>query len=150
VAAAGHRVERFLVQRMVPEGVELLLGVVHDPLFGPVVACGAGGTATELLKDVAVRLTPLTAADAAEMVRSLATFPLLDCYRGAPAADVAALEDVLVRLGALVEAHPEIAELDCNPVRVLTEGAVVVDARVRLEAVAPRPPLGARGATPTA
>jgi acetyl coenzyme A synthetase (ADP forming)-like protein len=150
VAAAGHRVERFLVQRMVPDGVELLLGVVHDPLFGPVVACGAGGTATELLKDVAVRLTPLTAADAAEMVRSLATFPLLDGYRGAPAADVAALEDVLVRLGALVEAHPEIAELDCNPVRVLTEGAVVVDARVRLEAVVPRPPLGARGAAPTA
>jgi acyl-CoA synthetase (NDP forming) len=131
---------------MVPEGVELLLGVVHDPLFGPVVACGAGGTATELLKDVAVRLTPLTAADAAEMVRSLATFPLLDGYRGAPPADVAALEDVLVRLGALVEAHPEIAELDCNPVRVLTEGAVVVDARVRLESVAPRPPLGARRA----
>ena len=144
VAAAGHVVQGFLVQRMVSTGVEMLVGVVHDPVFGPVVACGAGGTAVELLKDVAVRITPLTDVDASEMVRSLATFPLLDGYRGAPRADVAALEDVLLRVSALVEAHPEIAEMDLNPVMVLPRGAVVVDARIRLEAPAPRVPLSAR------
>jgi acetate---CoA ligase (ADP-forming) len=144
VAAAGHTLERFLVQRMVGDGVELLVGVVNDASFGPVVACGAGGTAVELLKDVAVRITPLTDRDAAEMVRSLATFPLLDGYRGAPKADVAALEDLLLRVSALVEAHPQVAELDCNPVKALSQGAVVVDARVRVEPAAPRLPLAAR------
>jgi acetate---CoA ligase (ADP-forming) len=144
VAAEGYTVDGFLIQRMVGEGVELLVGVVHDASFGPVVACGAGGTAVELLKDVAVRITPLTDADAAEMVRSLATYPLLDGYRGAPRADVAALEDLLLRVSALVEAHPEIAELDCNPVKVLPEGVVVVDARVLVEAATPPLPLAAR------
>jgi acetate---CoA ligase (ADP-forming) len=146
VAAAGHQVERFLVQRMVPAGVEMLVGVVHDPSFGPVVACGAGGTAVELLRDVQVRITPLTDADASAMVRSLVTFPLLDGYRGAPPTDVPALEDLLLRVGALVEAHPEVAELDLNPVMVRPrgEGAVVVDARVRVEAAPPPLPLAAR------
>ena len=144
VAAEGYPVEGFLVQRMVPDGVELLVGVVHDPSFGPVIACGTGGTAVELLKDVAVRITPLTDRDATEMVRSLATFPLLDGYRGAPRVDVAALEGLLLRVSALVEAHPEIAELDCNPVKVLADGAVVVDARVRVEAATPPLPLAAR------
>jgi acetate---CoA ligase (ADP-forming) len=144
VAAAGHNVERFLVQRMVGQGVELLVGVVHDASFGPVVACGAGGTAVELLKDVAVRITPLTDRDAAEMVRSLQTFPLLDGYRGAPKADVSALQELLLRVSALVEAHPQVAELDCNPVKVLPRGVVVVDARVRVEAATPRLPLAAR------
>jgi acetyl coenzyme A synthetase (ADP forming)-like protein len=144
VAAAGYAVEGFLVQRMVPDGVELLVGVVLDPSFGPVIACGAGGTAVELLKDVAVRLTPLTDRDAAEMVRSLATFPLLDGYRGAAKTDIAALEELLLRVGALVEAHPQVAELDLNPVRALADGVVVVDARVRVEAASPPPPLSAR------
>jgi acetyl coenzyme A synthetase (ADP forming)-like protein len=144
VAAAGYTVEGFLVQRMVPEGVELLVGVVHDASFGPVVACGAGGTAVELLKDVAVRLTPLTDRDAAEMVRSLATYPLLDGYRGAPKADVAALEQLLLRVAALVDAHPEVAELDLNPVRALVDGVAVVDARLRVQEASPPPPLAAR------
>jgi acyl-CoA synthetase (NDP forming) len=129
---------------MVGGGVEMLVGVVHDASFGPVLACGAGGTAAELLKDVAVRITPLTDLDAAEMVRSLATFPLLEGYRGAPKADVAALEDLLLRVSAMVEAHPEIAELDCNPVTVLPDGAVVVDARIRIEPAGLQLPLAAR------
>jgi acyl-CoA synthetase (NDP forming) len=146
VAAAGHTVERFLVQRMVGDGVELLVGVVNDASFGPVLACGGGGTAVELRGDVAVRITPLTDRDAAEMVRSLATFPLLDGYRGAPKADVAALEELLLRVSALVEAHPAVAELDCNPVKVLPQGngVVVVDARVRVEPATPPLPLAAR------
>lgn len=144
VRAAGHEVESFVVQQMVEQGVEMLVGVVHDQSFGPVVACGAGGVAVELLKDVQVRITPLTDRDARDMVRGLATYPLLEGYRGAPRVDAAAVEDVLLRVGALVEDHPEVAEMDCNPVMVLPDSAVVVDARVRVEAVAPGPPLSAR------
>ncbi len=143
IEAQGLSIEAFIVQPMV-EGVEMLVGVVHDPLFGPVVACGAGGTAVELVRDVAVRITPLSDLDAAEMVRSLATFPLLDGYRGAPKPDVSALEDVLLRVGAMVEAHPEIGEMDLNPVMVQEHGAVVVDARIRAEAPPQPRPLAAR------
>jgi acetyl coenzyme A synthetase (ADP forming)-like protein len=144
IESTGHRLDRFLVQRIVPGGVEMLIGVVHDPLFGPVVACGAGGVAVELVKDVAVRISPLTDLDAREMLRSLRTFPLLQGYRGSPASDVAALEDVLLRVSVMVDAHPAIAEMDCNPVVALPEGAVIVDARVRVEAPKPARPLSAR------
>ena len=146
VRGTGREVEGYLVQRIVPGGIEMLVGVVHDATFGPVVACGAGGTSAELMKDVAVRITPLTDADATEMVRSLATFPLLDGYRGAPKADVPALEDLLLRVSAMVDAHPEIAEMDLNPVKVLERGAVVVDARIRLEQPSPPAGLGVRPA----
>ena len=122
----------------------MIVGVVQDEHFGPVLACGAGGTATELLKDVAVRITPITRAEAEAMVRSLKTFPLLDGYRGAPKGDVPELIDVLLRVSALVEDHPQIAEMDLNPLIVVTEGVVVVDARIRLEQGVTRKPLGAR------
>jgi hypothetical protein len=79
-------------------------------------------------------------------VRSLRTLPLLDGYRGAPKTDVAALEQVLLRLSAMVEAHPEVAELDCNPVLVGPDGAVAVDGRVRLAPAVPRGPWPAVGA----
>jgi acyl-CoA synthetase (NDP forming) len=108
------------------------------------VACGAGGTLVELLKDVSVRLSPLTRRDAAGMLRELRSFPVLEGYRGAPRCDIAALEDVLLRIGALAEDHSQIAELDCNPVVVGPSGAVVVDARVRVAPAPPRRPLGAR------
>jgi acetyl coenzyme A synthetase (ADP forming)-like protein len=142
VTRAGHRLEGFVVQPMAPSGVELIVGVVHDHSFGPVIACGAGGTTAELLQDVAVRITPVSDLEAAEMLRSLKTFPLLDGYRGAARCDVAAIEDVLLRVSTLVEAHPEIAELDCNPLIVTADGATIVDARVRVavsEPPAPQP-----------
>jgi acetyl coenzyme A synthetase (ADP forming)-like protein len=144
---AGHTLERFLVQRMVPQGVEMLVGVVHDRVFGPVIALGAGGTAVELLKDVSVRITPLTDIDAQEMVDALATKPLLEGYRGAVPTDVPALIELLLRVSAMVEEHSEIAEMDCNPVMALPEGAVVVDARVRVEPAEPSPPLAAARTT---
>ena len=144
VRAAGHEPTGFMVQRMVEGGVEMLVGVVHDPSFGPVLACGAGGTAVELMKDVSVRITPLTDRDADEMLRELKTFPLLEGYRGSPPADLAAIRDVILRLSALVEDHRQIAETDLNPVKVLPDAAVVVDARVRVQPVAPPPPLSAR------
>jgi acyl-CoA synthetase (NDP forming) len=138
--AAGHEVEGFLVQELVEDGVEMLVGVVCEPVFGPVVACGAGGTTAELLRDVAVRVTPLTQSDPADMLRSLASFPLLEGYRGAPKTDVGALEELIRRVAALADNHPEIAEFECNPVIVTGEGAVVADARARVAAAAPRRP----------
>ena len=89
------------------------------------------------MRDVAVRLTPLSDLDAHEMLRSLRVFPLLDGYRGATRCDVDALEQLLLRVGALVEAHPEVAEMDLNPVVALPDGPVIVDARVRVEAPPP-------------
>jgi acetyl coenzyme A synthetase (ADP forming)-like protein len=140
VQQGGHRLRGFLVQEMAGAGVEMLVGVVHDTSFGPVVACGAGGVQAEILKDVSVRITPLTDRDAHQMIRSLRSLPLLRGFRGMPAADTAALETVLLRVGAMVENHPEIAEMDCNPVIVLAAGATVVDARIRVAEVAHRPP----------
>jgi acetyl coenzyme A synthetase (ADP forming)-like protein len=128
----GHEPTGFLVQPMAPAGVELLLGVVQDPTFGPVIACGAGGVTAELLKDVAVGVAPLTDLDAHDMVRSLRTFPLLDGFRGAAKCDIRAVEDALLRLSAMVERHPQIAELDANPLVAHPGGAVIVDARVRV------------------
>jgi acyl-CoA synthetase (NDP forming) len=142
--AVGREPTGFVVQRMAPIGVEMLVGMVNDPQFGPTIACGAGGTLVELQKDVAVRLSPLTCGAAESMLRDLRTFPLLSGYRGAEPCDVAALQDILLRISALSDDHPNIAELDCNPVVVSASGAVVVDARVRIEPAAPRRPLGAR------
>jgi acetate---CoA ligase (ADP-forming) len=141
VGRAGYELDGLVVQPMAPEGVELLVGVVNDHSFGPVLACGAGGTQAELIKDVSVRITPLTDVDAREMLRSLKTFPLLNGYRGAPCCDVPAIEDVLLRVSAMVERHSEIVELDCNPLIVGPDGAVIVDARVRVETTAPQRPM---------
>jgi acyl-CoA synthetase (NDP forming) len=145
VQRAGHTLEGLIVQPMVPEGVELIVGVVNDRSFGPVLACGAGGTTAELIKDVAVRITPVTDVDAHDMIRSLRTYPLLDGYRGAPRCDVAAIEDVLLRVSAMVEAHPEIAELDLNPLVASPDGAVIVDARVRVETAPVAAPMASLG-----
>jgi acyl-CoA synthetase (NDP forming) len=144
VSAAGHTLEGFVVQEMVGGGVEMLVGVAHDPLFGPVVAVGAGGTTVELLRDVAVRVSPITDLDASEMIRSLSTFPLLDGFRGAPKADVASLEEIVLRVSALADDHTQVAEMDCNPVAVGPTGSVIVDARVRIRRPPPPRPLSAR------
>lgn len=146
LTAAGFPPEGFLVQAMAPAGVELLVGATADPLFGPVIACGAGGRAVELLRDVAVRLAPLTDRDADEMLHQLRTFPLLAGYRGEPPVDVGALHAIVLRISALVDAHPEIVELDCNPVIAHPGGAVVVDARIHVApSAAPKPSPALRG-----
>jgi acyl-CoA synthetase (NDP forming) len=137
---AGVERQGFLVQRMVETGVEMLIGVVEDAVFGSVVACGAGGVQAEVLQDISVRISPLTRRDAQEMLRSLTTFPLLTGYRGSPHVDLEALEDTLLRVSALVDAHHEVAELDLNPVLATGEGTLVVDARVRVESAPPPRP----------
>jgi len=136
----------FLVQELVPDAVEMFVGVTNDVNFGPLLACGAGGALVELLRDVSVKLTPLTDKDAHQLVRSLKTYPLLEGYRGGAVRDVGALEEIILRLSELVEDLPEVDELDLNPVMVLTKGkgAVVVDARVHVTEGAPELPLGAK------
>lgn len=128
-----------LIQPMVRAQLELVAGIVHDERFGSLVMVGLGGIHTELLDDRVFRLVPLTDLDAGEMWRSLRGAPLLTGYRGSPAVDVAAVEDLLLRLGELAEDLPEIAELDLSPVLVGPDGATVVDAKMRLAPVGPEP-----------
>jgi acetate---CoA ligase (ADP-forming) len=139
VARLGRDLTGVLVQRMVPEGVEMLVGATADPLFGPLVVCGSGGVLVDLLGDSAVRLHPVTRADAHDMVNELRAARLLRGYRGAPAADANALCEVIERVSALLDACPEIMELDINPVKVFATGASAVDVRVRVEREQPRP-----------
>lgn len=128
------RIEGVSVQRQAPPGVEVIVGLTTDPQFGPVVMFGLGGVLVEVLQDVAFRVVPLTARDAREMIREVKGFALLQGYRGAPPADLAALESLLLKVSELAQRHPEIAELDLNPVFAYPNGAVAVDARVVLTA----------------
>jgi acyl-CoA synthetase (NDP forming) len=138
LATAGHlhALEGVLVQPMIRGGLEVMVGVTHDPVFGPLIAFGLGGIHVEILGDVCFRVTPLTDRDAAEMVRSIRGYRLLQGYRGHPPADVAAIEDMLLRVSLLVERVPEISELDLNPVFALPpgKGCCIVDARIRIGA----------------
>jgi acetate---CoA ligase (ADP-forming) len=122
----------FLVQEMVGDGVEMVVGVTHDPMFGPLLMAGMGGTLVELLKDVAVRIHPLTDLDVDEMLTSLKGYPLLTGYRGSEPVDVEAFTALLFRVSALVEEVPEIDQLDLNPVFVRRRGVAAVDARAKL------------------
>ena len=140
VRAAAERVGgAVLVQPLVTGGVELLAGLVQDPMFGPLVAFGAGGVYAELIGEAHFRSTPLTDVDALELVRSGKAGRLVAGFRGKPPADEAALTDVLHRLSRLAEAHPELVELDLNPVLGLERGAVAVDARACVARVYGRP-----------
>jgi acetyl coenzyme A synthetase (ADP forming)-like protein len=121
-----------IVQPMVATGVETIVGVTHDPSFGPLVLFGMGGTTAELLGDRTLRILPLTDVDAHDLVRSLRGSPLLFGYRGRPEVDVGALEELLLRVGRLAEDVPEVAEMDLNPVVVTADGAVAVDVKVRV------------------
>ena len=126
--------ESVLVQPMLSGGTEVMVGVTHDPLFGPLIAFGLGGIHVEILGDVRFRITPLTERDANQMVREIKGYRLLQGYRGHPAADVEAIEEVLLRLSRLVEEIPEISELDLNPIFALPpgQGCRIVDARIRV------------------
>jgi acyl-CoA synthetase (NDP forming)/GNAT superfamily N-acetyltransferase len=121
-----------IVQAMAAPGVELVAGLVRDPLFGPVLMTGSGGVLTDLLADRRWRGLPLTDLDAEEMVRSLRCAPLLAGYRGAAPADEPAVLEVLHRIAWLAEAVPEIAELDINPLIAAPTGAFAVDVKLHL------------------
>jgi acyl-CoA synthetase (NDP forming) len=133
----GSSLDGVLVQEMA-FGVEMLLGTLRDPFFGPLVACGVGGTAVELESDVGYRRAPISENEASSLLRSLRGTPRLEGYRGAPLADVAALVDALLRVAALTALSPEVLEMDVNPFVVCGSGARAVDVHLRL--VAPSPP----------
>jgi acyl-CoA synthetase (NDP forming) len=136
----GDRLRGVVVQSMAAPGVEVLAGVVQEPVFGPLVVFGLGGVATDVLADRAIRLAPLTDVDAAELVRAPRAAALLQGYRGQPAVDMAGLEQALIRLAKLASDHPEITEVDLNPVIARPDGLVAVDARVRLQHQPPSDP----------
>lgn len=134
-AQPAARLRGVQIQQMVRGGQEVIVGVKRDPTFGPLVMFGLGGIYVEILADVSFRLAPLTAADAWEMLAEVRSAKLLAGVRGAPPADRAALVDAIVRIGQLAADHPQIAELDLNPLLVLGEGrgVMAVDARMILE-----------------
>lgn len=122
----------WLVQQMVPDGVEMVVRVQQDPTFGPIIATGFGGALVELLGDTSTRISPLTDVDVDDMLLELRGYPLLTGYRGAPRTDVAALRALLLRVATMVESVPEIQSVDLNPVFVRERGITVVDSRIRL------------------
>jgi acetyl coenzyme A synthetase (ADP forming)-like protein len=133
VRAAVERIGApVLVQPMVRGGVELLAGVVEDPVFGPLVAVGPGGIFTELIGEAQFRLAPLTRTDAEDLVLTGKAGRLVRGFRGLPAADAGSLVDLVLRLARLADDIPEVAELDLNPVIALPDRCVAVDARVRV------------------
>jgi acetyl coenzyme A synthetase (ADP forming)-like protein len=142
--ALGPRMGGALVQPMLPPGVETLVGVVQEGSFGPLVLFAMGGVLAELWRDRAFRALPLTDLDARELVRSLRGSPLLFGYRGAPACDAAALEELVLRVAALAQDLPELVELDLNPVIASPAGAVAVDVKARLAPAVRRPELSVR------
>jgi len=123
-----------IVQAMISGGVEVMSGVTHDPLFGPLVAFGLGGVLVEVMADVCFRVAPLSDRDVAEMVRGVRGFRLLEGYRGHAPADVAAIEETLLRVSRLAEEVPEIGEIDLNPIFAFPpgKGCMVADARIRV------------------
>jgi len=137
-AAAERRigVEGYLIEEMAPRGVEVLVGGIVDPVFGPAVVVGIGGVFTEVLDDVAAGICPIRADDALEMIRETKVSRLLRGVRGQPAADVDALVQVLLALGGprgiMMDPSRRIREIDLNPVIVSPHGAVAVDARIIL------------------
>jgi acetyl coenzyme A synthetase (ADP forming)-like protein len=136
-ATLGDTLERVLVQPMVTGGVEMAIGGVNDPAFGPVVMCGTGGVLIDLLDDTAFAMCPLGEAGATALVERLKGRVRLRGFRGAPAGDEGALRRLLVRASQMLHACPEIREMDLNPVMVLTAGAIVADARILLAAPMP-------------
>ncbi|MBM4254832.1 MAG: hypothetical protein FJ147_02930 [Deltaproteobacteria bacterium] len=139
------------VQPMAKSGVEVIVGLTTDPQFGPVCMFGLGGISVEILKDVAFRLAPLRLQDAHAMIREIQGFPLLTGHRGQPAVDLDALANLLLQISVLPETHPEIKELDLNPVFAYANGCLAVDARIALHgAQIPAPPRPLSLATRTA
>jgi acyl-CoA synthetase (NDP forming) len=117
---------------MAKQGTEVIVGSTTDPQFGPVLMFGLGGVFVEVLKDVAFRVVPLEERDAKQMVREIKGLPILQGVRGQEPADLEAIEALILRVSDFIETHPEIAELDLNPVFAYGDGAVAVDARIVL------------------
>jgi acyl-CoA synthetase (NDP forming) len=129
----GANIQGVSVQKMARPGVEVIMGVMKDPQFGPVLMFGLGGTMVEIMKDVSFRIIPITMPDATEMVHELRGARLLSGYRGQSPVDLDTLTDWLIHLSDFACAHPEIKEIDLNPVMAYADSALAVDARIILE-----------------
>jgi acyl-CoA synthetase (NDP forming)/RimJ/RimL family protein N-acetyltransferase len=136
----GADLRRVLVQPMITDGVEVLIGVVHEPVFGPLVVFGLGGVATDVLGDHAAKLTPLTDVDARELIDSVKAAPLLYGHRGSAAVDLDSLADLLLRVSRMADEIPEVAELDLNPVIARADAVSPVDVRIRVVPAEPQDP----------
>ena len=131
-AAPGAALSGISVQRQAESGTEVIIGATTDPQFGSVMMFGLGGVFVEVLKDVAFRIVPLEERDARQMVRDIEGFAILEGVRGQAPADVEALERIILQVSDFVAAHPEVEELDLNPVLAYADGAIAVDARIVL------------------
>jgi len=121
------------IQQQIEGGQEVIVGSVRDPMFGPLMMFGSGGVEAEGLKDVAFALAPLSPLEAEEMMRKTWAGKKLDGFRNIPAVDKSAVQDILIKLSWLAYDHPEIQEIEINPLRVLSHGAVAVDARMKIQ-----------------
>jgi len=126
------KIQGVSVQSMARPGVEVIIGMSKDAQFGPVLMFGLGGVLVEILKDVSFRIVPLTKRDAREMIREIKGYPLFEGYRGQEPVDVDNLEELVLKVSNFVEQHPEVDELDLNPIFAYSDGAVAVDARIIL------------------
>jgi acyl-CoA synthetase (NDP forming) len=133
-AEPSATIEGVAVQRMERAGTEVIVGMTTDPQFGPVMMFGLGGVMVEILKDVAFRVVPINERDARQMIDEIKGKPLLDGYRGSEPADIGKLRELLLKVSSFIEQHPEVAELDLNPVFAYKDGAIAVDARIVLAA----------------
>ena len=133
-ACPDANIEGIAVQGMAKIGTEIIMGMIKDPSFGPVVMFGLGGVLVEVLKDVSFRIVPIEKSDAADMFEEIQGKKLLEGYRGQDPADIPYLQDMLVKLSDFVDQTPGIEEIDMNPVFAYKEGAAVVDARIILSA----------------
>jgi acetate---CoA ligase (ADP-forming) len=129
-AVARAQVDGLLVCKMAPKGVEVIVGMNRDPQFGPILLFGLGGVLVELFRDVSLRHHPLSRDDARSMIREIRGYPVLAGYRGQPAVDEDSLANCILKVADIAERHPEIQELDLNPVLAYPDGIAVVDARV--------------------
>ena len=121
------------VQEMAPKGLEVIIGAIRDSQFGPAIMFGLGGIFVEILKDVTFRIVPITQKEAEEMIKEIKGYPLLKGYRGQAPSDEKALVDILIKVSKLLMDHPEINQLDLNPIFAYEKNAKVIDARIILE-----------------
>jgi acetyl-CoA synthetase (ADP-forming) len=122
-----------LVQKMAPSSTEVIVGALKDPQFGQTLMFGIGGIFVEVLKDVTFRIAPIVEKDAKEMIGEIKAYPILKGYRNTPPADEGAIVNILLNVSKLIMEHPEINQMDLNPIMVYENGASVVDARIILE-----------------
>lgn len=121
-----------IVEELAPQGHEVIVGMAKDPQFGPALMFGLGGIFVEVLKDVSFRIAPLTEYDARDMIQEIKGYPILTGIRGQKPADIDSLVDIILKVSKLVTEHPEIEQLDLNPIFVYPQGAKIVDARIIL------------------